>query len=85
MPAHHLGSVLGDVNSRRARVLSTETNDRGEQVIVALVPTSELARYAVDLRALSAGQGSFRSRHDHYEVVPGHLVDKVAQHKILVS
>ncbi len=85
VPGRHLGDVLGDINARRARVLSTETDERGEQVIVALVPTSELARYAIELRALSGGHGHFRASHDHYELLPGHLIDKVAHPKVLVS
>ena len=85
VPARHLGDVLGDINSRRARVLTTDTNERGEQLIVALVPTSELARYAIDLRGLSAGHGRFRAEHDHYDVLPAHLLDRLARQKVLVS
>ena len=85
VPAHNLGDVLGDINARRARVLSTETNDHGEPVITALVPTSELARYAVDLRALSGGLGRFTAEHDHYDLLPGHLVEKLSRNKVLVS
>jgi len=40
------------------------------QTITALVPTAELSRYAVDLRALSGGRGRFRVAHDHYDVKP---------------
>ena len=78
VPPRYLGDVLGDINSRRARVLSSETNEDGEQVIVALVPTSELNRYAVELRALSGGHGHFRAQADHYDVMPANLVDRFA-------
>jgi elongation factor G len=45
--------------------------------IVALVPTSEVLRYAIDLRSLTQGRGRFTAKHSHYDPVPSHLVDKV--------
>lgn len=75
--SRYLGEVLGDLNSRRGRVLGSEQTPRGDQEIVALVPTSELARYGVDLRALTAGTGRFQTGHDHYEPVPAHLLDRL--------
>ena len=78
VPTELQGDVMGDLNSRRARVQGTEAGDVGEQVIVALVPTAELRRYAVDLRSRTSGRGRFTARHDHYDVLPAHLVDSVA-------
>jgi elongation factor G len=78
VPTELQGDVMGDLNSRRARVQGTEAGDTGEQVIVALVPTAELRRYAVDLRSRTSGRGRFTARHDHYDVLPSHLVDSVA-------
>jgi elongation factor G len=46
-------------------------------VIEALVPTSEIKRYAIDLRSLTGGRGRFRVGHDHYDVLPAHLVDAI--------
>ena len=43
----------------------------------ALVPTSEILRYAIDLRSLTGGRGRFTATHDHYDVLPSHLVEKV--------
>ncbi len=68
------GDVIGDLNARRGRVQGTDTGTDGDQTIVALVPSAELARYAVDLRSLTAGRGRFSQVHDHYEVVPAHVV-----------
>jgi elongation factor G len=42
-----------------------------------LAPTAEIARYAIDLRSITAGRGRFTETHDHYDVVPANLVDKV--------
>ncbi len=70
VPTDLQGDVLGDLHARRGRVQGTETREDGFQTIVALVPTAELARYAVDLRALTGGRGRARSEHDHYDVMP---------------
>jgi elongation factor G len=75
------GDVMGDLNSRRGRVQGTEPLGGGLQEITALVPTSEALRYAVDLRSLSGGRGSFTAHHDHYDVVPPNLVDRLAAAK----
>jgi elongation factor G len=79
VPAAYQGDVMGDLNSRRGRVQGTEVAGEGEQTISALVPTSEIMRYAIDLRSLTGGRGRFTVRHDHYDVLPAHLVDKVAK------
>jgi elongation factor G len=75
------GDILGDLNSRRGRVQGTDTLDGGFQQITALVPTSEIQRYAVDLRSLTGGRGRFKVEHDHYDVLPSNLVDKLVKAK----
>ncbi len=77
VPNDHQGDVMGDINTRRGRVQGTEADEHGDQVVSALVPTGELGRYAVDLRSMTGGRGSFTAQHDHYDVLPAHLVDKV--------
>lgn len=77
VPAELLGDVMGDLNSRRGRVQGTEPGDAGEQVIYAVVPESELLRYAIDLRSLTGGRGRFTAEHDHYEAVPAHLAESL--------
>src|SRR4029450_8351242 len=47
------------------------------QTIIALVPTSEIQRYAIELRSLTGGRGRFHAAFDHYDVLPGHLVDAI--------
>ena len=79
VPSQFQGDVMGDLNSRRGRVQGTEAVGRGEQLITALVPTSEILRYSIDLRSLTGGRGRFSVRHSHYDLVPPHLVDKVAK------
>ena len=77
MPAVHHGDVLGDLNSRRAQVLGTDTDESGITTIRALVPTSEILRYAIDLRSLSGASGSFEIDHHGYQPLPANLADKV--------
>lgn len=73
VPTDLQGEVLGDLHSRRARIQGTEAAADGFQTVIAHVPTAELARYAVDLRAITGGRAKFRAEHDHYDVVPEHL------------
>ncbi|MGH9177387.1 MAG: elongation factor G [Acidimicrobiales bacterium] len=79
VPAVYQGDVMGDLNARRGRVQGTEVGNDGDQVIVAMVPTSEVQRYAIDLRSLTGGRGRFTVAHDHYDLLPQHLYDKVAR------
>ena len=72
VPAASQGDVMGDLNSRRGRVQGTETMDN-ECVITALVPTSEVLRYAIDLRSMTGGRGKFSTEHDHYDTMPQNL------------
>jgi elongation factor G len=77
VPEASQGDILGDLNARRGRVLGTSTEGNGTAEIVAHVPAAELQRYAVELRSMTGGRGTFSARHDHYDVLPSHLVDKI--------
>jgi elongation factor G len=77
IPADTQGEVLGDLHSRRARIVGTDQGDDGFQVVIAFAPTAELTRYAVDLRAITGGQGSFTVAYDHYDTVPDHLTTAI--------
>jgi elongation factor G len=79
VPSSSQGEVLGDLNSRRGRVLGTESGSGDEQVVIALAPTSEVMRYATDLRSLTGGRGRFSIRHDRYEAVPAQLVERIVK------
>jgi elongation factor G len=78
VPADYQGDVMGDLSSRRGQVQGTETAPGGKQTITALVPTSEIMSYAIDLRSITQGWGRFTAVHDHYQELPSHMVDKVA-------
>ncbi len=75
-PEDNMGDIIGDVSSRRGKVLGTEAKGRN-QVIKALVPMAEVLRYAVDLESITAGRGAFTVAFSHYDEVPGGLAEKI--------
>jgi len=77
VPAEHMGDVIGDLNSRRGKVLGADTKPGGQQVIRAHVPMSEVLRYAPDLRSMTSGRGDFELEFSHYEEVPPHTAEKI--------
>jgi elongation factor G len=71
------GDVMGDLNAMRGRIQGSGTVGNGEVEIVAMVPTSEILRYTIDLRSMTGGRGRFSATHSRYDPVPAHLVEKV--------
>ncbi|MEX1271436.1 MAG: elongation factor G, partial [Acidimicrobiia bacterium] len=69
VPEDHTGDIMGDINAKRGRVLGMDT-DGSLRVITAEVPLAEVQRYAIDLRSMTSGRGSFELEIDHYEEVP---------------
>ncbi len=78
VPPEYQGDVMGDLSARRGQVQGTSVDESGRQVITALVPTSEILRYAIDLRSITQGWGTFTEEHDHYQEMPSHMAEKVA-------
>jgi elongation factor G len=76
VPSAYQGDVMGDINSRRGRVLGTETVGEGQQEITANIPTAEIMRYAIDLRSMTGGRASYVAEHSHYDLLPSHLLEK---------
>ena len=72
VPEANMGDVLGDLNTRRARVQGMDS-DKGRSVVTAQVPLAEIQRYTTDLRSITGGRGVFTMEFSHYEVVPAHL------------
>jgi elongation factor G len=77
VPEAYQGDVMGDLNSKRGRIQGTTSVGNGEQEITAMVPTSEVIRYAIDLRSLTGGRGRFTATHSHYDPAPPNLADKI--------
>jgi elongation factor G len=74
----YVGAVMSDLSSRRGRVLGTEPVAGGRTLVKAEIPELEVTRYAIDLRSMSHGTGSFTRSYLRYEPLPSHLADKVA-------
>ncbi len=76
VPDECMGDVIGDLNSRRGKVLGMDTKGH-IQVIKSRVPMSEVLKYAQDLRSITSGRGEFHMEFAHYEELPPHLAEKV--------
>jgi elongation factor G len=75
-PDENIGDVIGDLNSRRGRVLRVDAKGN-YQMIEANVPMSEMLKYAPDLNSKTGGRGTFTMEFSHYEEVPAQLAEKV--------
>ncbi|WP_396904179.1 elongation factor G-like protein EF-G2 [Mycolicibacterium phlei] len=77
VPEDFVGTVMGDLAARRGRVLGTDMVDGGRTAIRAEIPQVELTRYAIDLRSLAHGAGTFTRRFARYDPMPDHAAAKV--------
>ncbi len=81
VPERFMGDVMGDFNSRRGRIMGMEGHGK-LQVVKAQCPLAEMFRYAIILRSMTSGEGSFSMEYSHYEEVPNDIAKKViAAHK----
>ena len=81
VPDSFTGDIIGDLNTKRAHVSGMNPN-QGVNVIQAQAPLAEILRYAIDLRSMTQGRGTFTVGFSHYQAAPGPIAQKiVAQHK----
>jgi elongation factor G len=78
VPDDYVGAVMSDLSSRRGRVLGTEAIGVGRTLVKAEIPELEITRYAIELRSVSHGTGSFTRAYLRHEPLPSHLAAKVA-------
>ena len=76
VPEANMGDIMGDLNTRRARVQGMDS-DRGRSVVTAHVPLAEMQRYTTDLRSITGGRGVFTMEFAFYETVPTHIAQDV--------
>lgn len=76
VPPEYQGDVMGDIAARRGAVQGSMANADGTQTIEAEIPASEIVRYAIDLRSLTNGWGTFSAQLDHYQELPSHMVER---------
>jgi elongation factor G len=77
VPESFTGDIMGDLNSKRGKIQGMDQIGGGKQVINALVPQGEVARYVIDLRSMTGGRGAFSMTFSHYEEMPQQLAQKV--------
>lgn len=76
VPEENMGDILGDLNTRRARVQGMDTKG-GRSVVSAQVPLAEMQRYTTDLRSMTGGRGIFEMEFSHYQQLPAHIANEV--------
>ncbi len=76
IPDEYMGDVIGDLNSRRGKVLGMDSQGH-HQIIKGQVPLAEILKYAPDLRSMTSGRGTFTYEHSHYEEVPSYIAEKI--------
>ncbi len=76
IPDEYMGDVIGDLNSRRGKVLGMDSIGH-HQIIKGQVPLAEILKYAPDLRSMTSGRGTFTYDHSHYEEVPSYIAEKI--------
>jgi elongation factor G len=76
VPEDFTGDIIGDLNTKRARVQGMNPGG-GVNIIEAQVPLAEILRYAIDLKSITQGRGSYKAEFSHYEEVPAHIAQKI--------
>lgn len=81
VPDAHVGAVMGDLSTRRGRVLGSESLEHERTLVRAEIPETELVRYAIELRAMTAGTGSFARSYVRHDAMPDHLAATVVSER----
>ena len=77
-PEDYMGDIMGDLNSRRGKVLGMDNAGRN-QIIKANVPMAEFLTYAPDLRSMTGGRGMYTMEFSHYDEVPAQIAEKIVE------
>ena len=78
VPEQYMGDVISDFNKKRGRILGMDPDGKN-QIVKALVPSSEMFKYSIDLRSITGGRGSFVTELDHYEEVPQNIAAGIVE------
>src|SRR6266566_1029119 len=78
VPEKNLGDIMSDINGRRGKIMGTEPDD-GYQLVRVNVPESEMLRFALDLRSITQGRGSYTKKFSHYDEMPAHLAKAIIE------
>ncbi len=77
VPEGMMGDVMSDLSGKRGRIVGTDSIGHGRTVVRATAPQAEMLRYAIDLRSISRGRGTFEIEPSHYEEVPTHIAQQI--------
>ena len=75
----YAGPVMGDISTRRGRIVGTDSNDEGETVIIVRVPYAEVVKYTKDLRSITRGSGSYSIQINGYAQAPADVTKKLVE------
>jgi elongation factor G len=76
-PSRFTGTLLGDLNTKRARIENQDSLPGDLAVIKARAPLAEVTRYAAQLGSMTQGQGSYHMEFSHYDLVPGNVQQQI--------
>lgn len=77
VPSKYTGSILGDLNTKRARIENQDSLPGDLTVIIGKAPLAEMTRYAAQLGSITQGQGSYTMEFSHYDIVPGNIQQQI--------
>ena len=78
-PENYMGDIIGKLNSKRGKILGMDPKGKGMTEVKALIPSSELYKYATDLRSQTQGRASYSLKFSHYDPMPDKLAEKVIE------
>ena len=84
IPEDYTGDIIGDLNTKRAQVQGMNPED-GTNIIQAQVPLAEILNYAIDLKSITQGRGSFSMKFSHYQEAPSQITQKIIAEKQIVK
>ena len=79
VPKEYMGDIIGDLNSKRGKIMGMEETVKGKQMIKAKIPQAEIFKYAIDLRSMTQGRGNFSLKFSHYEEVPANIAQEIVE------
>ncbi|MDY0382560.1 MAG: elongation factor G [Atribacterota bacterium] len=79
VPKDYMGDIIGDLNSKRGKIMGMDEGVKGRQIIKAQVPLAEMFRYSIDLRSITQGRGTFTMKFSHYEEVPSQIAQEIIE------
>ncbi len=79
IPEKYMGDIIGDINSKRGKIISMTPTGNKMQLIKATVPQSESFNYSVDLKSITQGRGTFTQKLSHYEELPAHIAQNIIE------